>query len=107
MPTQIPLTTDPESTFRIELESRQIDFRVIYNTRKERWSADISENGISLLGGLSLVLGTDILRGQNSEIGALVMVDTENAHREATTESLGDAVILLHYTEAELEAQNG
>ena len=106
MPTQIPLTTDPESTFRIKLENRQIDFRVIYNTRTERWTADISEAGVSIVYGLTLVLGTEILRAYNLNLGALIMVDTENLHFEADTDSLGSRNLLIHYTQDEVVALN-
>ena len=104
MPTQVPLTNNAESKFRIKLEDRQLDFRVIFNSRNGTWSADISENDVDLINGIGLVMGVDILSSYNLDIGALVMVDTESLHKDATFDSLGTRNILLHYTSSELES---
>ena len=103
LPVTIPLTNSPESFFRIELNGKQLDFRTLYNSRDGVWSFDVSENGSPLKNGISLVLGTDLLKAYNTGIGSFVMVDTENNGVDADADSIGTRQILLYYTPEEVE----
>ncbi len=110
MPTTIPLTSDPSQTFTVELESNVYKFDVIYNQRLDAWSFTLSDADDNiLLAGVPLLIGPDLLKQFNLEIGALVVWDDEDKLIDANgdIDDLGTRVILAHYTEAEIAEQAG
>lgn len=112
MPTEIPLTADPSSIFEITLNSRLFRFQTKYNARGALdtipyWTIDITENDQSVVSGVVLVLGNNLLRQLNLGIGALVMVDRTDTGTEANENNLGDTAILLYYTPNEVAALDG
>jgi len=102
MPQQIPLTADGEQFFTITLEDTPVRLRVRRNTRQGVWYLDIyDEDAEPVVQGVAMVLGADILAQYSLGLGGLVMYnDTESVDASAT--NLGERVILLHYSEAEL-----
>lgn len=103
----IPLTSDPSQTFSIELAGDIYQFRVIYNQRYGTWSFDLSDvDDVLLVAGIPLLIGSDLLSQYNLEIGALVVIDTEETFVDATGDDgdLGTRVILTYITPEELEA---
>jgi hypothetical protein len=109
MPQQIPLTNLPSSVFEITLvDGRLLTLQTKFNVRgandtRPYWTLDIYEGGAPLKLGLALVLGVDLIRQFNLGIGSLVMADITDNYQDATKDTLGTTVVLLHYAPGELE----
>ena len=52
--------------------------------------------------GVSLLLGADIVSALNLDIGTLILVDLTNQGKDATAETLGTDVVLVHLSRSEL-----
>jgi hypothetical protein len=104
MPSIIPLTNNPSDIFRIDIDGRDITLQTMFNIRAEAryWTLDIYEDGVLLVPGKALLLSVDIL-GKRPELklGSLIPVSAGSSEVEATYESLGTDVVLVHLTEAE------
>ena len=101
---QIPLTTYPNQTFRIVLDDQDVGFSFSFAHVAQMWDFNLSVEGVEVLTGQRLVLGTDLLRAHNFGIGALIAYATADRGHEAARSDLGSRVMLLHLTEEEVEA---
>ncbi|MCH8821328.1 hypothetical protein IID23_02270 [Patescibacteria group bacterium] len=100
----IPLTSNASSIFEIEIEDRLLTLQTKFNGRAGTWTLNIDEGDIPLAIGITLVLGVDIIRQLNLEIGALLCFDTSEQGVDAEIDTLGSQVLLMHLTEEEIAA---
>jgi len=97
----IPVTNEPSSRFNISLEDGDFDVRLNFNGTTATWSMDLSNNGVPIISGLTLVTGTDIVRGYNLNIGSWVMIDLTNSGIDPDINNLGVQLILYYIPESE------
>jgi len=101
---EIPLTSEAEQIFTIELNSVVFSFRVIYNTRLGIWSADISSGGNELVNGVALVTGLDIMAPYNIGLTNLYVINIAVNNAEANSSNLGTDVRLYQLTDEEVSS---
>lgn len=99
----IPLTNNPSAVFDINIDALQYTIVTKYNTRAGTWSIDLFESGVLLTSGIGLLLGVDIVRQYNYNIGVLFMADLDRLNLDATGEDLGTRVVLVQATQEEYE----
>lgn len=102
---EIPLTSDPSQTFTTTLEGQVYGFRVIYNTRYEDlgvWTFTLEQNSQTILAGIPIVLGVDLLQQYPISLKNLYAVNIENKILDATKDNLGSAVKLVLFTDEEI-----
>ncbi len=101
----IPLTSDPCQVVTVTLDSVEYDLTVKWGELRQRWSLDIlrRDDQASLVRGLALVLGVDILAARGLDIGQLYMVDESAQGAEATSADgdLGGRVKLFYFSPGE------
>jgi len=104
--TEIPIEPAVYSqTFKVDLEDNTYNFRTIYNSRVGVWTFDLSdEAGTTLAGGVTMVLGADLIDQYNLGIGALIMAEEGITGIDAGPDDLGSRILLIHLTEEEKEA---
>lgn len=108
MPTEIPLRPLPSSKFNIQLANRILTITTKYNSRGAEspfWTINIAEGDNSIIEGIPLLLGAEILAPFNLGIGAMFLFDFTGTGTDATDTSLGTTVRLIYYTPEEKEAQ--
>lgn len=101
----LPLTSDPESDFEVELEGRSYIFRFRFNVRDGCWYFDLSTaEGVSLRAGVRVVLETPLLRGVSTELppGQLFASDSTGKQVPPGADDLGQRVQVYYLTAAEL-----
>jgi len=104
--TEIPIEPAVYSqTFKVDLEDNTYNFRTIYNSRVGVWTFDLSdEAGTTLAGGVTMVLGADLIDQYNLGIGALIMAEEGITGIDAGPDDLGSRILLIHLTEEGKEA---
>lgn len=107
MPQIIPITSDASSTFKISLNDQTYTVVLKFNTRggndlNPYWTLDLFLNGENLFYGAPVVLGSPLLRYLHSDIGELIIADTENSGVEPGFTTLGVQHVLLYYPPEEL-----
>ncbi len=103
--TRIPIT--PASIFQIfqvELESRPVTMTIRYGFLVDAWTFSIEEDGVPLVRGQRLVLGTELLRGHALRLGGLVLVAAFDPGIDPAEGDFDERVSLFHLTEEELSA---
>lgn len=101
---EIPLTSDVEQLFSITLESQTYDIRVTLSSRTKIWTISFSQNGISILQGIPLLGGIDILDQYNvPPITNTYMVNIDNPRLDPSKDGLGTSSKLTILTEEEIE----
>lgn len=93
---ELPLSSDPAQRFTTQLGDKKYDFDVKYNDRSGVWTMDMADNAskLSILSGVPLVLGQELLEPYNLAIGQMLVVDGTNQGKEAGPDDLGDRVKL-------------
>ncbi len=99
----IPLSKNYSAVFQIEILSETYEFRTLYNSRFNNWSFDLIKNNVEIASGISMVLGTDIIKQFNLGLGVLFMVDLEQTNIDATAFDIGERVVLVHATQEEID----
>lgn len=106
MATIIPLSALPSDVFRMELDDKLIRVQTKYNTRAAYWTYDLYINGTIKAYGLALLIGADILKPFNFDIGVQFCLNVEEHNIDANSENLGSSVKLIRISEEELDASN-
>ena len=101
---EVPLTSDPEQLFSINLSGQIFDLRVIFNSRHRVWTADFIQNGTTIVSGVSLLGGIDIMRQYNIGVTNMFTVNIDNSNVDATSSNLGTVVKLFILTDEELSS---
>lgn len=101
---EIPLNTNPEQIFNITIDDIKYDMRVIYNSRLESWSVDISQNGTALVSGVELLGGVDILGQYNFDLKNMFTVNIFDGKTDAKIDTLGIENKLFVLTDDEVLA---
>jgi hypothetical protein len=102
----IPITLAPSSEFDIPLEDGDFLITVRWMGISGSWVIDIEKEGVVLIDGLRLVLGTDLVSQFNFGIGIWVMLDLTNTGEDATRNNLGTNIKLLYIPESERDTVN-
>jgi hypothetical protein len=102
---ELPVISDPAQSFSTVLSGRTCSFTLRYSTWSNRWSFDLTIDGVTMLQGRRIVLGVDLLAPFSLDIGKLFAVDWEDKGVEpGRTELPSGQVRLLHYDEADVAA---
>jgi hypothetical protein len=102
--TEIPIDpTLASQTFKTDLEGNTYNFRVYYNSRGGYYAMDLSnENDELLVGGITLVMGGDIINQHELNIGGMFVVESGDTAIDPVFGELGSTHFLVHLTEQEL-----
>jgi len=100
----IPLSSAPAQRFTVILEGKTITIFVRYEALRDGWVMSLEHEGEMLLSGQRLVMGTDMLRSHNFDIGGFFCAAVENPGVPPGRNDFGDRVTLVHITEAERAA---
>ena len=101
---EIPLTSDGEQKFNTILDGVLYDLRILYNTRLNLWTMDISSSGSDIANGVALVQGGDIMSPYNNGPSNLFVVNTTGSNSDAGPDNLGTEVKLFQLTAEELDS---
>jgi hypothetical protein len=106
---QLPLTSDPAQDFVINLGGQQWELYVRYNDRGSFWTMDITEynSQTSLVTGMPILLGADLLAPYILNNGAMVATDTNGLGQDAGPDDLGTRVIVFWYSPDEVANAKG
>lgn len=99
---EIPLNSSPEQLFSITLSGATYDCRVILNSRTSVWSISFSQAGVSLLNGIALLGGVDILKQYNLPFKNAYVVNLDNSNLDASNNNLGTVAKLFLLTDEEV-----
>lgn len=97
----IPITLAPSSIFDISLDDGNFLIQTYWMSLSQTWMVDITKDGQTLINGLRLVLGTDLVGQYNLNVGVWVMVDLTNTGNDATRNNLGVDLVLFYIPESE------
>lgn len=100
----IPLPIGLQSfTQQVELDGKVYDLLFKYNARESRWYMTIARNDVTLLSGLKLVHGSDLLSQfkyvEDIPKGLLAIVDLNSLYADPDADTLGQTVV-MRYTDA-------
>lgn len=101
---ELPITTDPAQEFTIQLGELSAKVTILYNSISGIWTLSLLNNvtQVSLLEGVALVLGTDLLGAFNYGIGSLVCVDYIGSGVEATLDTITTQVGVVWFSPDEV-----
>jgi hypothetical protein len=104
----VPMTTDPAQRFISQLGDIKYRFDIQYNDRSGVWTLSLQEDlsELVLFQGVPMLLGVDLLRPYNFNIGQLVMLDTSASLQDATDADFSDRVV-LYWISPDEELVNG
>lgn len=97
---QLPVTSEPAQQFTILLGTQKWDLYVRYNDRGNFWTMDIMDDATqtSLITGMPLLLGCDLLEPYNLDNGAMIAYDTTGSGADAGPDDLGDRVLIYWFS---------
>ena len=99
---EIPLTSDPEQLFSIVLNDDTYDVRVTLNSRTGIWSISFSIGDVTLVDGVALLGGIDILDQYNFPIGNIFIVNLDKPDMDPEQDNLGIVARLFMLTDSEV-----
>ena len=93
---QLPVTSDPAQDFVINLGTQKWEMYVRYNDRGGFWTMDITDynSQTSLVTGMPIVLGCDLLAPYTLGNGSMLAYDTTGSGTDAGPDDLGTRVVL-------------
>jgi hypothetical protein len=102
----LPFTSDPARSFTTQLGDEKHTIEARYNDRSESWTFDIVRDAdqVTLVTGVPLLLGGDMLAPYSLLIGGLVAADLGGTDTDAGPDDLGDRVIVVWLSNDELIA---
>ena len=103
---KIPLQPQAER-FRLTIDDRTVALSTYYIYTTDSWKLTIKENDQTLVAGVGLLNGIDILRPYNLNLGSLGLINITDSHEDANSLTLGSQVLLVHMTEEEYEEYFG
>lgn len=87
---QIPLTSQSEQKFTIEIQETLYNMRVLFNTRNSVWYISIAdEQNKSILNEVALLGGVNILEQYNVKLKNMFSITLENPKLDPTGTNLG------------------
>lgn len=100
----IPFTSDPAQDFTLALGEAKYRLEARWNDRSESWTLDIIRDADeeTLVVGVPLLIGQDILKPYALGIGGMAVTDLANTGLDAGPEDLGTRVIVTWFSEEEL-----
>lgn len=102
---ELPIIDAPSQLFTTTLSGRRCDFLVNYSTWSDRWSFDLSIDGVVVLSGRRIVLGVDLIAPFGFGIGSLIASPWgEDEAEPGRTELPSGRVRLFHYDPTEAAA---
>lgn len=88
---ELPMTDDASQEFVCELNKVKYLFRVQLNVRAGVWTLDVnSSNDETIIAGLPLVLGADLLANERFTSGMLFLVDYSGSNLDPTAKNFGN-----------------
>lgn len=99
---EVPLNSSPEQLFSITLDGETYDCRVTLNSRWGVWSISFTQSGVSILDGISMLGGVDILKQYNIPIENMYVVNLDQTNQDADADNLGTVARLFILTDAEV-----
>jgi len=99
---EIPLNSNPEQLFSINVDGNTYDCRVILNSRTGVWSISLSQLGVDIVSGVALLGGVDLLGQYTLPISNIYMVNLDNPALDPTTDNLGSVSKLFILTDEEV-----
>ena len=99
---EVPLNSSPEQLFSITLSGSTYDCRVILNSRTGVWSIGFSQSGVSILNGIALLGGVDILKQYNLPFNNAYVVNLDESNIDASKYNLGTVAKLFLLTDEEV-----
>ena len=100
---EIPLTSQPEQLFRITLEGTLYDLRIAVNSRVAFWTISFRVQGNSIVEGVPLLGGIDILKQHSIPIENIYIVNLDNNKNDPSKDNLGTVAKLFILTSEEIE----
>lgn len=100
--TILPVTSEPYQQMTVDLDGQLVGLTLRYGTLTDAWAMDLAREGADILRGQRLVLGTDLLRAHHFGLGALFAFAARDPGVDPGRGDLGDRVLLVHMTEAEV-----
>jgi hypothetical protein len=107
---QIPTLLDGTQSYQIqvELDGTTFEFVFNWNDREGRWYFDLNDiTSNPLVSGRAVVLNLPLLarfRQSTMPPGDLIAIDTSNSNIDASLTDLGDRVLLVYLTAADVLA---
>lgn len=120
--TVMPIGTSTAQRYTFTMEGETITVFLRYVVLSDKWLISLERDGVTILAGQRLVIGTDLLSSFNFKLGSLFLFDsrlegilgghsTEHAFGELGDpgndpgrSELGDSILLVHASEAEKSA---
>lgn len=99
---ELPITSAPSQAFTTTLSDKRCDFRVDYSTWADRWSFDLSVEGVPVLAGRRIVTGVDLIAPFRLGIGSIIAAGWGDQEAEPNRDNLPSGVVrLFHVGEEE------
>lgn len=102
--TRIPVTNAPSQRLTIVLEAQTVILFLRFESLTDSWLLSIEREGVTILAGQRLVMGTNLLRAHNFGLGGIILFAADEPGRAPGRDDLVDRVAILHATEAEIAA---
>jgi len=120
--TIMPIGTGIAQQYTFTMEGKTIIVHLRYVVLTDKWLISLERDGVTILAGQRLVMGTDLLSAHNFKLGSIFLFDnrlegilgdhsTEHAFGELGDpgqdpgrNELGDTILLIHASEAEKSA---
>ena len=99
---EVPLNSSPEQLFSITLNGNTYDCRVTLNSRTSVWCISLSQSGVDVVNGVSLLGGVDILKQYNLPIKNAYVVNLDESNMDPGKGNLGTVAKLFILTEEEV-----
>lgn len=99
---EVPLTNAPEQLFSIVLRGETYDVRVALNHRLQVWTISFSQLGVSLIDGVAILGGVDILKQHNLPIDNMFVINLDNPNQDPDISEFGVSSKLVMLTDGEL-----
>ena len=99
---EIPLNSNPEQLFSITLDGETYDVRIVLSSRTGIWSISFTQNGTTIIDGIAILGGINLLEQYNLPIDNMYLVNLDNPSLDPDKENLGIVAKLFLLTEEEV-----
>lgn len=100
---EIPLTNYPKQEFSVRIEDQTYTIFVMLNARLGEWSMSIALNDSTIVDGIKLLSGADILKQYRFPFKNAYVVNLDDPNHDATKDNLGPVARMFILTDEELE----
>lgn len=99
------IADEADQKFATTLNGRRVSIRLRYNPTVDRWSFDLSLDGVAVLHGHRIVKGVDLLAAYNFGIGVLFAASDSEGDPEPNRGNLPLGLVkIFHATQEEVNA---